>query len=184
MSEDNPTLNAIYGRRSIRKFQPRPVERETLVELLKAAMAAPSAVNSQPWEFVALTEPAVVTSLQEKMDYGHYAAPAIIVVCGSPATALNPSGEVYWVQDCSAAVENILIAATALGLGSLWVGVYPRSHKVEAVSQLTGLPESVTPLALIYLGYPAEQKPARTKFDEKRVHWEHYNPDQRGSQGS
>jgi nitroreductase len=167
-------LQAIYARRSIRKFQPRPVEQEKLLELLKAAMAAPSAVNSQPWEFVVVSQPEPLARLQQLMDYGRYAATAVIAVCGSPGSALNPSGEVYWVQDCSAALENMLIAATALGLGSVWVGVYPRQHKVEAVSRFLGLPGGVIPLGLVYLGYPAEAKPAGTKYNEKRVHWDNY----------
>jgi nitroreductase len=174
MSEIPGVLEAIYRRRSIRKFQDKAVEHEKILELLKAAQAAPSAVNSQPWEFVVVSEAPNLDRLREQMEYGHYRAPVIIVVCGSPATARNPSGETYWLQDCSAAIENILLAAVGLGLGSVWVAVYPRAEKIETVRRIVNLPDGVTPLALIYTGYPAEEKPPHTLYDEKRVHWQHY----------
>ena len=184
MAEIPTVLEAIYQRRSIRKFQEKAVEPEKLLELVKAAMAAPSAVNSQPWEFVLVSEAPTLDNLREQMEYGHYNATAIIAVCGSPATARNPSAETYWVMDCSAAAENILLAAVGLGLGAVWVAVYPRAAKIEQVARILELAPGVIPLALIYVGYPAETKPPHTQFDESRVHWQHYqgNPRKAGTE--
>jgi nitroreductase len=167
-------LEAIYQRRSIRKFLDKPLEHEKLLELLHAAMSAPSAVNSQPWEFVVVDEAPNLNLLREQMEYGHYNAPAIIVVCGSLAAALNPSAETYWMLDCSLAIENILLAAVGLGLGAVWVAVYPRPETIAKVARIVSLAPGVNPLALVYVGYPAEEKAPHTHFDENRVHWQHY----------
>ena len=101
---------------------------------------------------------------------------AVICVCGSPRMQKNKTGDRFWVQDCSAATENILLAATALNLGSVWMAAYPSTLLVRQVKGILNLPDDVTPLNIIGLGYPAEEKEARTQYDEKRVHWESYNP--------
>ena len=167
-------MDYIFKRRSIRSYTSQPVDRDTLTLLLQAAMAAPSAVNSQPWEFVVVTEPAVLDRLRQRIQYGQYNATAIIAVCGSPAVGNNDAGKTYWIQDCSAALENILIAAAGLGLGSVWVGVYPEQGKVKAVRQVLNIPGNVFPLGLVYLGYPADNQPPRTQYDEQKVHWQQY----------
>ena len=167
-------LDYIFKRRSIRSYTGQPVERQTLIQILQAGMAAPSAVNSQPWEFVVVTDPDILASLRQRIMFGQYNAPAIIAVCGSPDVATNSAGRTYWIQDCSAAMENIHIAAAGLGLGSVWVGVYPEEEKVKDVRQVLNIPDTVIPLGLAYLGYPAETQPARTQYDEKKVHWEQY----------
>jgi nitroreductase len=168
-------MDIIFSRRSIRSYTAQPVDRQTLMMLLEAAMAAPSAVNSQPWEFVVVTETAVLDRLRQRIIYGQYNAQAIIAVCGSPDVANNNAGRNYWIQDCSAALENILIAAAGLGLGSVWVGVYPEEEKVKAVRQVLNIPDTVIPLGLVYLGYPAENQPPHTKYDEQKVHWQQYD---------
>ncbi|NPV75450.1 MAG: nitroreductase family protein [Anaerolineae bacterium] len=170
----NAALETLYKRRSIRQYTGQPVSEELMTELLKAAMAAPSACNSQPWEFVAVTEPAAMERLREALRYGRYNAPAAIAVCANPALALNSCARLFWQQDCSAALQNILIAATSLGLGSVWIGVYPVQYLIDAVRVALELPEEVTPLGVGYIGYPAEEKPPRTQFDERRVHWQTY----------
>lgn len=170
----NDVLQLIFSRRSIRQYQPRPVPRELLTDLLRAAMAAPSAVDKQPWEFVVVTRPERLAELQAVLPYARYNAPAAIVVCGVPERAQNEPTGSYWVQDCSAATENLLIAATGLGLGTVWTGVYPVTERVQAVQQVLGLPEGVIPLGVILVGYPAEEKPPRTQYREDRVHWEQY----------
>jgi nitroreductase len=167
-------LDYIFKRRSIRSYTGQPLERQTLIQLLQAAMAAPSAVNSQPWEFVVVTETAVLDQLRQRVLFGQYNAQAVIAVCGSPDIATNNAGRTYWIQDCSAAMENIHIAAAGLGLGSVWVGVYPEEQKVKDVRQVLNIPDTVIPLGLAYLGYPAETQPARTQYDEQKVHWEQY----------
>ena len=168
-------MDIILKRRSIRSYTGQPVDRQMLILVLQAAMAAPSAVNSQPWEFVVVTETAVLDHLRQRILFGQYNAQAIIAVCGSPDVANNNAGRTYWIQDCSAAMENIHIAAAGLGLGSVWVGVYPEEEKVKAVRQVLNIPDTVIPLGLAYLGYPAEQQPARTQYDEQKVHWQKYD---------
>ena len=172
-------MGYILKRRSIRAYADRPVERDQLLLLLQAAMAAPTAANSQPWEFVVVTDPDVLAELRRHLTFGRYNAPAAIVVCGNPRIANNSAGERYWVQDCSAATENVLIAAAGLGLGTVWIGVYPLPGLVERVSAVLGIPEGVTPLCVIYVGHPAEEKPPRTQYDERRVYWQRYEPRKR-----
>jgi len=167
-------LDTIFRRRSIREYQEQPVPREILVDLLKAAMAAPSAANHRPWEFVILTEPEGVAQLKEVLPYAKFNAPAIIVVSGRPEQGYSESGGNYWVQDCSAAIENMLIAAEGMGLGTVWTGIYPIQSRVNDVRRVLGIPETAVPLAAVLVGYPAEEKPARTQYNEARVHWERY----------
>ena len=174
-------LDLIFSRRSIRSFLERKVEPEILVSLLKAAMAAPTAANAQPWEFVVVDEPEALTALKAQLPFGRYNAPAAIVVCGSPEIGNNSTGKMYWVQDCSAAIENILIAAVGLGLGSVWIGIYPLESRIEAVRKVLNLPEAVTPLGAVYVGYPGEQKEPRTQYDEHKVHWQVYEVRKRRS---
>ena len=167
-------LEAIFARRSIRRYTAQAVEPEKLASLLQAAMAAPNACNSQPWEFIVVTEPDILARLQGKLYAGHYNAPAAIVVCGNQSIANNSAARFYWVQDCSAATENILIAATGLGLATVWIGVYPLPSVVQPVSEVLNIPEQVIPLCVVYVGYPAEEKPPRTQYDTHRVHWQQY----------
>ncbi len=170
------SIELILRRRSIRRYLPREVEREKLILLLRAAMAAPTAANSQPWEFVVVTEQESMAALRGKLHMGPYVAPAAIVVCGNEKVANNSVARFYWVQDCSAAIENILIAAPGLGLGTVWIGVYPLPSVIKPVSEVLNLPPHVIPLGVIYVGYPDEEKPARTQYNEHRVYWQQYEP--------
>lgn len=170
----NPILEAIFRRRSIRKYTEQPVEAEKLDLLLQAAMAAPSAMNCKPWEFVVVTDPDKLAQFRKRLIFGNRNAPAAIVVCGNPSRSTNPTARLFWEQDCSAAVENILIAAVGLGLGTVWVGVHPVAEFKRVVREVVGLPRHVTPLALVYVGYPAEEKPPRTQYDPERVHLDTY----------
>jgi len=172
----NEVIRTIFQRRSIRKYTNQPVDEATLTLLLQAAMAAPTATNSQPWEFIVVTEKESLDRIRGKLLFARYNAPAAIIVCGNPSIANNSSGERYWEQDCSAATENILIAATSLGLGTVWIGIHPLPSVIKPVRELLVIPERVTPLAMIYIGYPAEEKPPRTQYDEHRVYWQNYEP--------
>ena len=165
-------LEHIYQRRSIRKYKPDPIPRETLLDLLRAAMAAPSAVNKQPWDFIVVTQPERLATLQDVLPYGKYPCPAAIVVCGRLDLAQTEPDGSYWVQDCSAATENLLLAAAGLGLGTVWVGVYPICARVEAVQKVMNIPPFAVPLNVILVGYPDEEKPPQTRFRDDRVHWE------------
>ncbi len=168
----NDVINTILARRSIRKYKDVPVPREILETLIKAAMAAPTAMNAQPWEFVVITEPKTLEDLRANLMFAKMKAPAAICVLGSERLMLGKAGIKFWVQDCSAATENILLAATSLGLGSVWVGIHPVVLFERTVKHTLNLPAGVTPLNLIYVGYPDEVKEPRTQYDEKRVHWE------------
>jgi nitroreductase len=168
-------MEHILARRSIRAYRDEPVAPALLVQLLQAATAAPSAANRQPWEFVVVTEPERLASLRAGLYAGRYHAPAAIVVCGNLELAFHNAARDYWIQDCSAATENILLAATGLGLGAVWIGVYPAVAVVRAVSACLALPEHVIPLSVVYVGHPAEEKPPRTQFDPRRVYWQQYD---------
>ena len=170
----NVILDTIFKRRSIRKYTDQPVEPEKLDLLLKAAMAAPSAMNCKPWEFVVVTEPEKLAQFRKRLIFGDRNAPAAIVVCGNPGLSTNPAARLFWVQDCSAATENILIAAVGLGLGTVWIGVHPVAKFVKTVREIMSIPKKVTPLCIIYIGYPESEKPAHTQYDEQRVHRQKY----------
>jgi len=172
-------IDFILKRRSIRIFEARPVEEGKITTLLQAGMAAPSAMNSQPWEFVVVTEESILQRLRAAMEYGKMVAPLVIVPLGSPKVASNFSAETFWVQDCVAAVENILIAAANIDLGAVWVGVYPRQRRMAAVREILNIPADTFPLCLLHIGYPAEQKPPHTKYKPQRVHWQLYESTRR-----
>jgi len=160
---------AIMTRRSIRAYTPKPVGEELIQQLLAAAMSAPSASNRQPWHFLVITERRQLDALTAILPYGQMLkqAPLAIVVCGDRE---RQPMDGYWVQDCSAATENILLAAHATGLGAVWLGVYPREERIQELTRLLGLPEQVSPLAVLSIGYPAEHKEPARRFDESRIH--------------
>lgn len=166
----------IFQRRSIRKFTDKPLSDEQLKLLLKAGMAAPSAMNGQPWEFIVVTDNNLLAKCRNALMFAKHNFTAVICVCGSPRVGKSKLGDRFWAQDCSAATENILLAATALGLGSVWIGVHPVTMFVRQIREILNIPTDVTPLNLIGLGYPAEQKEPRTQYDEKKVHWQLYAP--------
>ena len=174
MPETPSALDAIFRRRSIRRYTARLVEPEALELLLQAGMAAPSAMNCKPWEFVVVTESEKLAQFRKRLLFGDRNAPAAIVVCGNPSLSPNPAARLFWMQDCSAAAENILIAAAGLGLGTVWIGVHPVAEFVRIVRQIVGLPRRVTPLCIVYVGYAEEQKPPRTQYDASRIHRQKY----------
>ena len=168
-------LEAIHTRRSIRKYQDKPVPDALVRKMLAAAMSAPSADNCQPWEFLVVTERETLAKIPTIHRYAAMAKDAAlaILVCGDPRLEQSP-GAGYWVVDCAAAVENLLLAAHALGLGAVWTGVYPGEERIEAFRQLFKLPEHVMPHTLIPIGYPAEQLPREDRYREERVHREQW----------
>ena len=174
MKETMNIQDIIYARRSIRKYLEKPVEREKIELLLKAAMAAPSAMNSTPWEFVVVTQQDKMDKIRSALMFGKFNATVAIVVCSNTSLLKRPMASKFWVQDCSAATQNILLSAVGLGLGTVWLGVHPIHVYKKRISEILGLPKPVEPLNVIYVGYPADQKPARTQYEESRVHWEAY----------
>jgi len=169
-------IDAIYKRRSIRNYLDKDVDQDTIITLLKAATAAPSAANYQPWEFIVVSEKEKLDELREELVFARYNAPVAIVVCGNMKLALKGPDKEMWVQDCSAAIENILIAATSLELGSVWIGVYPVENRVKLIKKIFNIPEHVIPLSVIYIGYAAATPEARTQYNESRVYWQEYEP--------
>ncbi|MFC1903524.1 nitroreductase family protein [Chloroflexota bacterium] len=163
-------MDAILSRRSIRKYTAEQVPEKMLNELLAAAMSAPSAHNVQPWHFVLVNDRAILDEIPKHHPYADMLkdAPLAIVVCGDLQL---DNGREFWVQDCAAATENILIAAQAKGLGAVWVGIHPVEKESAAViRKLIGLPEHIVPLCLIPMGYPAQTKSPANRYDLSKVH--------------
>lgn len=164
-------LNAIFNRRSVRKYKDIGISDEIVETLLKAAMQAPSAGNEQPWEFIILRNKETLKRITEFHPYSDMLlnADVAIVICGDLSKEVF---EGYWVQDCSAATENILIAAESMNLGAVWLGVYPMEDRVAALKKLLMLPERVIPLAIVPVGYPDEKISAVNRFAPERIHRE------------
>jgi nitroreductase len=166
-------LSNLFARRSIRKFDQGQVTDEQVDLLLQAAMAAPSAGNRKPWHFVVVRDPETRRKIAASHPYAKMAveAPVVIVPCGQPELSFADR-PAFWVQDLSAATENILLAAVALGLGAVWCGVFPNEERVVEARAILGLPGDVTPLCYVPVGVPGEEKEPRTQYDGARVHRE------------
>ena len=163
-------MECILSRRSIRKFTAEKPPANIIDELLAAGFAAPSAGNQQPWHFIVMDNRDMLNAITEYHENAQMLkeAPLAIVICGDRRLEKYKD---YWVQDCSAAAQNILLAAHARGLGAVWLGVYPRENRVGKTKSLLGLPEEVLPLAIIALGYPAEKKEPSRRWDGQKIHY-------------
>jgi len=161
-------LEAILTRRSVRKYTEKPVSDETVRKLLEAAMAAPSAHNRQPWHFIVVRDRATLSKIPGYHQYSKMleTAALAIVVCGDNKVQETD----FWIEDCSAATENMLIAANAMGLGAVWLGVHPSKQLMEDTRKLFGIPDHVNPLCIVSLGYALEQKPPRQNYNAERIH--------------
>ncbi len=164
-------ITALLSRRSIRRYTGEPVAEEALETILRAAMAAPSAGNQQPWRFIVVRDPERLAAVAGTSPFAGMLAEAAlgIVVCGDTADLRH---EVMWQQDCAAAVENALLAAHALGLGAVWLGYYPKMERVAPLKELLGIPEGVEPMAVLSIGHPAEEKGPSERYDADLVHHE------------
>ena len=164
-------MKAILERRSIRKYVSQPVPDEIIKKLLTAAMCAPSASNRRPVHYIVIKDRRILYEIPKLHPYSSMLreAPVAIMICGDLKLD-NNSG--FWVQDCSAATENLLIAAQAKGLGAVWLGIYPVKERVYALQNLLRLPEDIIPLSLVPVGYPGEEKPPINRYDESRVHFD------------
>ena len=162
-------FTALHTRRSIRSYTGEPVSGQAIRTLLDAAMIAPSAGNARPWQFVVVDDPEILKQVPAINSYAGMAsrAPAGILVCGD-LEAEKYKG--FWVQDCSAAIQNMLLAATGLGLGAVWTGIYPVEERVAGFRRLLGLPDSIVPLALIVIGHPALEAERKSRFEAAKVH--------------
>ncbi len=166
-------LSPILSRRSVRKYQLRPVGHELLTELLKAAMAAPSACCKDPWHFEVVTSLETLKAIASCLPNGTFLANAGACICIVGDISKAHGGELsYMLQDCSAAAENILVAAPLLGLGACWLGVHPRMDRVNALKRLFCLPECMIPVCCIAIGWPGEHPQSRTRYNESSVHFD------------
>jgi nitroreductase len=163
------TLEAIRTRRSVRGFLEKPIPDGVMDELLRAAMSAPSAGNEQPWQFLVIDGRKKLDGIIDINPNAKMCkeAQAAILVCGDATKEKYPG---FWVQDCSAAAQNILLAARELGVGSVWTGIHPIPERVQAFKKYFGLPDHITPLCLIPLGYPAKETARVDRFQQDRIH--------------
>lgn len=164
---DRETIETILSRKSVRDYTNRPVEQEKVDLLLRAGMAAPSGRDLRPWELVVVNDRGVLDSLASALPYAKMLAkaPMAMIVCGDTTRSS------YWYLDCSAAAENILLTAEALGLGAVWTAAYPYRDRMAAVAGCTGLPAQVLPLTVIPIGYPQGVHTPKDKFDTTRIHY-------------
>ncbi|MBI5520754.1 MAG: nitroreductase family protein [Desulfovibrio sp.] len=170
------TLDAIMTRRSIRKYTDQPVSESQVQALLSAAMAAPSAGNQQPWHFVLVRDKTRLHEIARIHPYAAMAPKAAlgILVCGDTRVEKHPG---FWVIDCAAAVQNLLLAAHAMGLGAVWTGIHPVREREQAFAKLFGTPEGIVPHSFIPVGNPAEEKKSEDRYRPERVHLENFQPD-------
>ena len=168
--KDQAAIENIMTRTSIRQFKNQPVEQEKIDILLKAAMAAPTAVNLQPWHFIVIDDKATIDLLSGNQPTN---APLLIALCGDTDKTMMPDGKTklpdFWVEDVSAATENLLLAAHALGLGAVWTGVYPAMERTAEVANVLNCPNNIVPLAVVRVGYPDESPEPKNKFKEENI---------------
>lgn len=170
---DKSTIEDIMTRTSVRSYSDRQVEKETVDTLLRAAMAAPTAGNKQPWRFVVIDDKAILQSISENFHTMTMAKDASIAVimCGDTQSAFPGELSDYWIQDVSAASENLLLAAHAMGLGAVWCGIYPQMDRVEQFSEMLNLPGNIIPMACICVGYPSGETTPKDKWKPEYIHY-------------
>ena len=166
----NPAIENILTRRSIRRYTDQDVEPEKIEAILEAGMAAPSGKNGQPWDFIVLTRREILDEMAERLPYAKMLREARVAIAVCADRTKSP----YWYVDCSAAAENILLAAHALGLGAVWTATYPYRDRMDVVKELCGLPGSYDSLCVIPVGYPAREARPKDNFDAGKIHHEVY----------
>ena len=166
-SSVNPAIENILNRKSVRKYSDKKIEQSRIDTILKCAMAAPSAMNKQPWALLVITDKNKLEKIAELCPNASYAknSQVTIIVCGDKTVS-----DKFWEQDCCAVTENILLAAEALELGAVWCAVYPLDEKVMAIKKLFSLPENIVPLNIIPIGYPFAKEEPKQKYDVKKIH--------------
>lgn len=175
MSTTEAVMENIMTRTSIRQFTDQPISKDTLDILVKAGMAAPTAMDKRPWAFVVVTDREMLDSLNAiKPWFNLKTATAAIVVCGNKDKMTDGNEFGYWSQDCSAATENILLAAHAYGLGAVWCGVFPNPDIIPGVTRVLGLPENIIPFNVITMGYPDENPAPKDKYNPEDIHYQRW----------
>ncbi len=162
---------AIYKRRSVRSFLDKEVDNQIIQSLLEDAMAAPSACNKQPWEFYVVENKEKQDQIKSKIMYSKFNSPIMIIVGANNEVSLTKDDNDFWIQDCSAAIENILLSAVSFGLGTCWCGLYPIEKRAQRVKEILELPDNIIPLGIIHIGYPDKDIQGRTQYNEEKVHY-------------
>lgn len=167
-------LDNIFARKSVRNFTDEKVSKEDLETLVKAGMAAPTAANKQPWDFIVITDRDMLNEFADFLDYGKMLkqASAAIVVTGDKNETLPDIEDEYWIQDCSAASQNILLAVESMGLGAVWLGIHPMPDRIAFAKEKLNLPENIRPLNIIAIGHPKGNKPPKDKWKSESMHME------------
>ena len=171
-SMKNEAIENLMTRVSVREFTGEKISAEQIDTLLRAAMAAPSALNKQPWAFVVVTDEKIIAQLGESLPYSRCSNhPACAFIpCGDLSKTIEGDLAAFWINDVSAATENLL-AAHAMGLGAVWTGLHPDMNRVTMVQQLLGLPEHIIPLCVVPVGIPAEQPAVKDKYNPENIHY-------------
>jgi nitroreductase len=172
-SMGNQAINNIMTRVSVRNFTGEKISDEQIETLLRAGMAAPSAINKQPWAFVVIKDEAILAKLGEALPYSRCSnKPAIAIIpCGDLSKAIPGEMAGFWINDVSAATENILLAAHAMGLGAVWTGLHPDMNRAKMVQEMLGMPEHIIPLCIVPVGIPAENPDVKDKFNTDNIHY-------------
>ena len=172
-SMENQAINNIMTRVSVRNFTGEKISDEQIETLLRAGMAAPSAINKQPWAFVVIKDEAILAQLGEALPYSRCSnKPAIAIIpCGDLSKAIPGEMAGFWINDVSAATENILLAAHAMGLGAVWTGLHPDMNRAKMVQEMLGMPEHIIPLCIVPVGIPAENPEIKDKFNTDNIHY-------------
>ena len=173
VNKQEAALETIMTRVSVRQFTGEKISDEQIDILLRAAMAAPSAINKQPWAFVVVTDEALIAKLGEALPYSRCSnKPACAFIpCGDLSKAIEGEMAAFWINDVSAATENLLLAAHAMGLGAVWTGLHPDMNRAAMVQQMLGLPEHIIPLCVVPVGVPAEQPEVKDKYKQENIHF-------------
>lgn len=172
-SMKNEAIENIMTRVSVRQFTGEKITAAQVDTLLRAAMAAPSAINKQPWAFIVVTDQKIIEQLGEALPYSRCSNnPAIAIIpCGDLSKAIEGEMGAFWINDVSAATENILLAAHSMGLGAVWTGLHPDMNRAKLVQEMLGLPEHIIPLCIVPVGVPAEQPAIKEKYNEANIHY-------------
>lgn len=170
---ENQAINTIMTRVSVREFTGEKISEAQLDTLLRAAMAAPSAINKQPWAFIVVTDEEKIAALGEALPYSRCSnKPAVAIIpCGDLSKAIEGEMANFWINDVSAATENLLLAAHAMGLGAVWTGLHPDMNRAKMVQDMLGLPEHIIPLCVVPVGVPAEKPEIKDKFKPENIHY-------------
>lgn len=172
----NAAIECIMTRASVRQYADKEISDSVTEKILRAGMAAPTARNSQPWEFIVVTEQSIRDSLNAALPYAKMleSAKLAIVVCGNMDKTLEGDARDNWILDCSAASENMLLAAHALGVGGVWCGVYPSKERSEGVTRALNLPANLIPLNVLSFGYPDKKPAVKDKWDTTKIHYNNF----------